>query len=108
MLTISRSVWSAMAIWDIGEEDACKVCEWSPRGAIFNGFALNSDPNSEATVAISLHLNEYASNELYHCFNSLLSTYLTYTDKCSSKSYTSEYSQVRYTISKKCTPWIHP
>jgi hypothetical protein len=55
-----------MAIWDIGEEDARKVCEWSPRGAIFNGFALNSDPNSEATVAISLHLNEYASNEHYH------------------------------------------
>jgi hypothetical protein len=66
MLTISRSVWSAMAIWDISEEDARKVCEWSPRGAIFNGFALNSDPNSEATVAISLHLNEYASNKRYH------------------------------------------
>jgi hypothetical protein len=59
MMTVSKSVWSVMAIWDIGEEDARKVCEWSPRGAIFTGFALNHDPNSAATVAISLHLNEY-------------------------------------------------
>jgi len=66
MMTISKSVWSEMAIWDMGEEDARKVCEWSPRGAIFNGFALNSDPDSEATVAISLHLNEYVSTIPFH------------------------------------------
>jgi len=70
MLTISKSVWSAMAIWDMGEEkeDARKVCEWSPRGAIFNGFALNSDPNSKATIAVSLHLNEYA-HLIFHLYD---------------------------------------
>lgn len=99
MLTIFKSVWSAMAIWDIGVKDARKVCEWSPRGAIFNGFALNSDPNSEATIAISLHLNEYASNKPYHLFSfHALSTFLTYTDKCPSRFYTFERSQVRHTI----------
>ncbi|KIM35396.1 hypothetical protein M413DRAFT_449782 [Hebeloma cylindrosporum] len=69
ILTISKSVWSAMAIWDMGEEggeDARKVCEWSPRGAIFNGFALNSDSNSEATVAVSLQLNEQMFVKILH------------------------------------------
>ncbi|KAF8956748.1 hypothetical protein BDZ97DRAFT_1825834 [Flammula alnicola] len=61
LVTISKSVWSAMSIWDMGLsplDESRKVCEWSPRGAIFTGFSMNCDPRSEATVAVSLYLNE--------------------------------------------------
>ncbi|KDR65832.1 hypothetical protein GALMADRAFT_260029 [Galerina marginata CBS 339.88] len=58
LLTISKTVWSALSIWYMGAADSQKVCEWSPRGAIFTGFVLNSDPRSAATIAIALHLNE--------------------------------------------------
>jgi len=59
-MTISRSGWWAMSIWDI--EDQRKVCQWNPTGAIFTRFALNIDPNSAATVAISLRLDKFVPN----------------------------------------------
>ncbi|KAF4612055.1 hypothetical protein D9613_003612 [Agrocybe pediades] len=57
LMSISKSVWSALSIWNItvGGE---KLCEWSPRGAIFTGFAVNSAERSEATIAVSLQLDE--------------------------------------------------
>ncbi|PPQ94259.1 hypothetical protein CVT25_004915 [Psilocybe cyanescens] len=58
MLMISKSVWSVLSIWYIGSENPHKVCEWSPRGAIFSGIAVNGDSRSEATIALALHLNE--------------------------------------------------
>jgi hypothetical protein len=53
ILTVSKGVWGVITIWDISTEPQ-KCCEWSPRGAIFNGFTLNSDPSSAATLAVSV------------------------------------------------------
>lgn len=53
ILTVSKGVWDVVTIWDVSAEPH-KCCEWSPRGAIFNGFALNTDPKSEATLAVSV------------------------------------------------------
>ena len=53
ILTLSKGVWDVMTAWDISAEPR-KCCEWSPRGAIFNGFALNSDGSSKAIVAVSV------------------------------------------------------
>lgn len=66
LLTISKVIWSVLDIWFIDSDNPQKVCEWSPRGAIFTGFALNSDKTSEATIAISIHLNEYVCFHLSH------------------------------------------
>ncbi|KAJ3503747.1 hypothetical protein NLJ89_g8298 [Agrocybe chaxingu] len=64
LLTIAKSIWSAVAIWDLSSKESRKVGEWSPRGAIFNGFALNEDPDGGAELAISVHLNGEASVRL--------------------------------------------
>lgn len=56
LLTVAKSVWSVLTVWDIMSDT--KVCEWSPRGAIFTGFAVNQVEESTATVAISLQLDE--------------------------------------------------
>lgn len=53
ILTVSKGVWDVITIWDVTAEPQ-KCCEWSPRGAIFNGFALNADETSEATLAVSV------------------------------------------------------
>jgi len=53
ILTVSKGVWDMMTIWDVSAEPR-KCCEWSPRGAIFNGFALNSVGSSEALLAVSV------------------------------------------------------
>jgi hypothetical protein len=53
ILTVSKGIWDVITIWDVSAEPE-KCCEWSPRGAIFHGFALNSDPSSEATLAVSV------------------------------------------------------
>lgn len=53
ILTVSKSIWDMVTIWDVSSEPR-KCCEWSPRGAIFNGLALNSDPSSKASMAISV------------------------------------------------------
>ncbi|PPQ93506.1 hypothetical protein CVT25_005204, partial [Psilocybe cyanescens] len=70
MLMISKSVWSVLSIWYIGSEKPHKVCEWSPRGAIFSGIAVNSDSRSEATIALALHLNEQVIGP--YCENSFV------------------------------------
>ncbi|KAF8148396.1 hypothetical protein B0H34DRAFT_736837 [Crassisporium funariophilum] len=57
VLTISRTVWSAIGIWDVSIDKPKKLCEWSPRGAIFSGVAPNSENESEVTVAVSLQIN---------------------------------------------------
>ncbi|KAF8064444.1 hypothetical protein FPV67DRAFT_1782692 [Lyophyllum atratum] len=58
ILTVSKGVWDVFTIWDVSSEEGRKACEWSPRGAIFNGIALNTDPCSEATLAIALSQND--------------------------------------------------
>ncbi|KAF9477998.1 hypothetical protein BDN70DRAFT_896079 [Pholiota conissans] len=77
LVTISKSIWSALSIWDIDDGvNSKKLCEWSPRGAIFTGFALNSDENSEATIAVSLQLNDRHFVELLTLFTTEDSTCL--------------------------------
>lgn len=56
LLTISKTIWSAVSLWDIHHAEAKMVAQWSPRGAIFTGFAVNTEVASEATLAISVQL----------------------------------------------------
>jgi hypothetical protein len=53
IFTVSKSVWDVITIWDVSVEPQ-KCCEWSLRGATFHGFALNSDSNSQAMLAVSV------------------------------------------------------
>lgn len=71
LFTFSKSVWSAVTLWELepvisrasGEQCTFnKSCEWSPRGAIFSGFALSSIPSSEVKLAISMLNNGYADS----------------------------------------------
>jgi hypothetical protein len=57
LLTISKSVWSAVSAWDMHDGEAKMVARWSPRGAIFTGFAVNTEVASEATLAISVQID---------------------------------------------------
>jgi hypothetical protein len=53
LLTVSKGIWSVITIWDISD-GLRKLSEWGPKGALFNGFALNADPHSAATLAVSI------------------------------------------------------
>lgn len=53
ILTVSKSIWDVITIWDVSAKPQ-KCCEWSQRGATFNGFALNADSNSQAMLAVSV------------------------------------------------------
>ena len=53
ILTLSKGIWDIMTIWGLNP-DGGKLCEWSPRGALFKGMSLNSDPSSNGTVAMSV------------------------------------------------------
>ncbi|PFH48199.1 hypothetical protein AMATHDRAFT_66098 [Amanita thiersii Skay4041] len=63
LVTVSKSIWSVLAIWDIrprfsnvgsGRKVPQRKCgEWSPKGAVIKGFCLNSDPHSEVTLAVA-------------------------------------------------------
>ena len=57
ILTVSKGIWDVLTIWDLRSPDqneARKTCEWSLRGALFNGVALNTDPGSDAALAVSV------------------------------------------------------
>jgi hypothetical protein len=53
LLTVSKGIWSVITVWDIGD-GLRKMLEWSPKGAFFNGFALNTDSESDGTLAVSV------------------------------------------------------
>ncbi|KAG5638086.1 hypothetical protein H0H81_001853 [Sphagnurus paluster] len=58
ILTTSKRIWDVFEIWDISSPSEPRMaCEWSPRGATFNGIALNMDETSEATLAVSVLQN---------------------------------------------------
>jgi len=66
LVTLSRTIWSAMAVWDISEAgQRSKVCEWSPRGGIFEGFTVNTQRDSEATLALSIQTDKCVLFPLY-------------------------------------------
>ena len=58
LVTVSKSVWSVLVLWDVGYAQngisARKCAEWSPKGGIITSLCLNNDPASEATLAIGL------------------------------------------------------
>ncbi|KAK0237325.1 hypothetical protein EDD85DRAFT_770504 [Armillaria nabsnona] len=71
VLIVSKGIWSVLTIWDVTRQR--KRSEWSPKGAIFTGVKLNTDPESEASVAVSLsqrivllHLNDYGTLHEIH------------------------------------------
>ncbi|KAF8870960.1 hypothetical protein BD779DRAFT_1806094 [Infundibulicybe gibba] len=53
LISIFTGIWAVITIWDVSAEPQ-KRCEWSPKGVLFNGFCLNSDPDSEAMIALSI------------------------------------------------------
>lgn len=62
LITLSKTIWSVITLWKLepvvspASSENCsfeKCCEWSPRGAVVTGFALNSDPLSEVKLAVS-------------------------------------------------------
>lgn len=53
LLTVSKGIWSGITAWNL-DTGATRMAEWSPKGAIFNGFAVNTDPRSVYTLAVSI------------------------------------------------------
>lgn len=54
LLTLSKGIWSVISAWDIAK-GSIKISEWrSPKGALFIAFAVNTDPDSQATLAVSV------------------------------------------------------
>jgi hypothetical protein len=53
LLVVSKGIWSGITAWGL-DAGFSRMAEWSPRGAIFNGFAVNINPDSEATLAVSI------------------------------------------------------
>ena len=54
ILSISKSIWDILTIWDLDASGDQKVCEWSLRGALFNELPLNSKPDYDAIAAICI------------------------------------------------------
>ena len=54
ILTITRGIWDILTIWDLDASGDQKVCQWSLRGALFNGLSLNSKPGYDAILAVSI------------------------------------------------------
>ncbi|KAG7096367.1 hypothetical protein E1B28_003811 [Marasmius oreades] len=60
LLTVSKGIWSVLTLWDIDESDdenETKLSEWSPRGGLFTGLAINEDANVEEQLAVSIAKN---------------------------------------------------
>ncbi|KAF9529944.1 hypothetical protein CPB83DRAFT_882590 [Crepidotus variabilis] len=60
LLTISKNVWLEMSVWEVPhqrEYPAKLMGRWSPRGALYTGVTVNTDPSSSATIAISIYLD---------------------------------------------------
>jgi hypothetical protein len=53
LLVVSKGIWSGITAWDL-DAGITRMAEWTPKGAIFNGFAVNADPDSKATLAVSI------------------------------------------------------
>ncbi|KAI8996239.1 hypothetical protein BD414DRAFT_477205 [Trametes punicea] len=59
--TVYKGIWSMISCWDLGDHSAMqsgakprKLADWCPKSAIFSGFVVNSDPESEATLATAV------------------------------------------------------
>ncbi|KAL1743398.1 hypothetical protein HDZ31DRAFT_41024 [Schizophyllum fasciatum] len=60
LLTISKGIWSIATVWRVGARGGLrKACEWSPRRALIDGFAVNKRPGCAfATLALSLRFQQ--------------------------------------------------
>jgi hypothetical protein len=87
LATVSKGIWSTFKLWRHRRPDRgspyssnmkildgsdnttdgawAEVAQWSPRGAIFKGFALNDDPNAEGLVAIGVADGRYVFNNTF-------------------------------------------
>lgn len=56
LITLTKGIWSLITCWDIGTTygPRRKIAEWSPRQTLITDIAVNSDPHSEAHLAVSL------------------------------------------------------
>ncbi|KAL6303375.1 hypothetical protein BKA93DRAFT_826663 [Sparassis latifolia] len=61
LVTVSKGIWSMITCWDIPSicdpperAQAVQIAEWSPKGMLFTGFVVNSDPDSEGILAASV------------------------------------------------------
>ncbi|KAA1477182.1 hypothetical protein DENSPDRAFT_875101 [Dentipellis sp. KUC8613] len=58
LAVVTHGIWSAINIWDIGPTStgpARRVVEWSPQGATLSGLVVNSEPDCDGTLAVTLH-----------------------------------------------------
>ncbi|KAK0445680.1 uncharacterized protein EV420DRAFT_1276985 [Desarmillaria tabescens] len=119
LLTVSKGIWSVLTIWDIAL--GCKCSEWSLRGALFTGLKLNTDTESEASMAVALdgsqrivllHLDDGGKLREIHSFDSDLhpvtltgdiialsdhiSTTLIYNWKTDERAYLDEGGDMQY------------
>lgn len=61
ILVVSRGIWSVLSLWNVEESGSVEmICQWGPRGNLFIGLAVNTDPHSEATLAVSIAQNRSA------------------------------------------------
>ncbi|KAL1760498.1 hypothetical protein FB107DRAFT_202934 [Schizophyllum commune] len=60
LLTISKGIWSIATLWRVDARTGLrKACEWSPRRALIDGFAVNKRPGcAYAAVALSLRFQQ--------------------------------------------------
>ena len=58
-VTVSKSIWSSLSIWEMQGDNAKMVAHWSPRGVIITGFAVNDEVGTEGTLAISVLLDGF-------------------------------------------------
>ena len=50
MVTISKSIWSGLTVWELEGDFLVKRIEWFPRGAIFTGIAVKSEGKMAVSV----------------------------------------------------------
>jgi hypothetical protein len=53
LVTLTRGIWPVITLWEIGPPFTMRS-QWSPKGAIINGIALNEDIESEAVLGVGL------------------------------------------------------
>lgn len=60
IITTSLGIWWSLCVWDCNSFQV--VAEWSPGKALFNGITVNTDDQSDAAIAISVHRDGFVLN----------------------------------------------
>lgn len=74
IVTISLGIWTNLYLWDCTTLQI--VNQWSPGKAVFNGMAINTDQNSDASIAISVRHSRLVETDPIAPFFSLKSLQL--------------------------------